>query len=77
MTYRKISSLTLVKHLSHTFATETTHVQRKDPLTFRWLEREGKRKNKSWALSLLARLDHFFQCSLSIKECSILAFRKV
>ena len=41
-------------------------MQRKDPLTFRWLGR--KRKNKSRELSQLLSLDYFFPCSLSIKK---------
>ena len=47
-------------------------MQRKDPLTFRWSERE--RKNKSRDFSQLLCLDHFFPCSLSIKEQPIIAF---
>ena len=44
MKYRKISSLTLTKHLCHTLALETALMQKKDPLTFRWLERERKKQ---------------------------------
>ena len=75
MKYRKFSSLTLTKHLCHTSAPKTALTQRKDPLTFRWLERE--RKNKSRKLSQLLCLDHFFPCSLSVKEQPIVAFQKV
>ena len=45
MKYRKISSLTLTKHLCHTSAPETALKQRKDPLMFRWLEREKNHEN--------------------------------
>ena len=41
-------------------------MQRRDPLTFRWLGR--KRKNKSRELAQLLSLDYFFPCSLSIKK---------
>ena len=44
MKYRKISSLTLIKHLCHTSVTETAPMQRKDPLTFLWLESEKKKQ---------------------------------
>ena len=63
------------KHLCHTSAAETVLMQRKGPPTFRWLVGKG-RKNKSGELSQLLCLDHFFPCSLSIKERSIVAFSK-
>ena len=43
MKYLKLSSLTLTKHLCHTSASKTALMQRKDPLTFHWLERERKK----------------------------------
>ena len=76
MKQRKISSLTLIKHLCYNrSATETALLQRNDPLTFRWLERE--RKSKSRERSQLPCLDHFFPCSLSINKRLIVAFRIV
>ena len=75
MKYRKISSLTLIKHLCHTSVTETAPMQRKDPLTFLWLESE--KKNKSQEISELLCPDHFFPCSLSIKDRPVVAFQKL
>ena len=61
MEYHKIAPLTLIKHLCHTSALETTLMQRKLHLTYHWLER--KRKNKSFKFSQLLCLNHLLPCS--------------